>query len=265
WDQMRRAFEQHGWDGEWYVRYFDHLGTPIGSSRAEKGRIWINSNTWAVLSGFASADRAQTALDSVDRHLNTKYGLKLSAPGYDGFDREIGGVTTYPPGAKENGGIFLHTNPWAIIANTLLGDGDRAFRYYTQINPAAKNDLIEMYEAEPYCYPQNILGDEHPQFGLARNTWLSGTSSWTYVAATQHILGLRPEVDGLRIDPCLPSDWPGFTAVRKFRGATYRVEVTKPLGICRGVKSVTVDGTVLGANLVPVLAAGTHEVRVVMG
>jgi cellobiose phosphorylase len=265
WEEMRQAFERHGWDGQWYVRYFDHQGRPIGSHRAEKGRIWINSNTWAVLSGFASADRARTALDSVDRHLNTKYGLKLSAPGYDGFDREIGGVTTYPPGAKENGGIFLHTNPWAIIANTLLGDGDRAFQYYTQINPAAKNDLIEMYEAEPYCYPQNILGDEHPQFGLARNTWLSGTSSWTYVAATQHILGLRPEVGGLRIDPCLPSAWPGFSAVRKFRGATFRIEVTKAKGLCRGVKSVEVDGKMLESNLVPVLAAGDHVVRVVMG
>lgn len=263
--EMKAAFEKAGWDGEWYVRYFDHTGKPIGSRTADKGKIWINSNTWAVLSGFASPERARTALESVNKHLNTRYGLKLSAPGYDGFDRNIGGVTTYPPGAKENGGIFLHTNPWAMIAETVMGNGDRAFQYYTQINPAAKNDVIEMYEAEPYCYPQNILGDEHPQFGLARNTWLSGTSSWTYVAATQYILGLRPEIGGLRIDPCVPSDWDGFSAVRTFRGATYKITVTKPRGLCKGVKSVTVDGKPVEGNLVPVMAAGEYTVAVVMG
>jgi len=262
---MQTAFEKAGWDGEWYVRYFDHTGKPIGSHTAEKGKIWINSNTWAVLSGFASPERAQTAMESVNKHLNTQYGLKLSAPGYNGFDRNIGGVTTYPPGAKENGGIFLHTNPWAMIAETLLGHGDRAFQYYTQINPAAKNDRIEMYEAEPYCYPQNILGDEHGQFGLARNTWLSGTSSWTYVASTQWILGLRPEIGGLRIDPCLPSAWEGFSAVRTFRGATYHIQVTKPQGVCKGVRTVTVDGMPIVGNLVPVLGQGTHTVDVVMG
>jgi len=265
WDQMRQAFEAHGWDGEWYRRYYDADGRPIGTRTAAQGRIWINSNTWAVLSGFAAPDRALQALESVHRHLNTRFGLKLSAPGYNGFDPAIGGVTTYPPGAKENGGIFLHTNPWAIIAETLVGHGDRAFEYYTQINPAAKNELIETYEVEPYCYPQNILGDEHPQFGLGRNTWLSGTSSWTYVAATQHILGIRPEVDGLRVDPCLPGAWEGFSAVRRFRGGVYRIEVTKPRGLCRGVRRLTVDGRVLEGTLVPVLGPGDHEVRVVMG
>jgi cellobiose phosphorylase len=264
-DAMRDAFEKNGWDGEWYVRYFDHKGAPIGSHKADKGKIWINSNTWSVLSGFASGERGARALESVNKHLNTKYGLKLSAPGYDGFDPVIGGVTTYPPGAKENGGVFLHTNPWAMIAETLLGNGDRAFQYYTQINPAAKNDMIEIYEAEPYCYPQNILGDEHPQFGLARNTWLSGTSSWTYVAATQHILGIRPELEGLRIDPCVPSTWEGFTATRTFRGATYKISVTKPQGVCKGVKSIEVDGRRIEGNLVPVLSAGEHIVEVVMG
>ncbi len=264
-DAMRDAFEKNGWDGEWYVRYFDHHGQPIGSHKADKGKIWINSNTWSVLSGFASADRAAKALESVNKHLNTKFGLKLSAPGYNGFDPTIGGVTTYPPGAKENGGVFLHTNPWAMIAETLLGHGDRAFQYYTQINPAAKNDMIEVYESEPYCYPQNILGDEHPQFGLARNTWLSGTSSWTYVAATQYILGIRPELGGLRIDPCVPSAWEGFSAVRAYRGAKYKITVTKPVGVSKGVKSVTVDGKRIEGNLVPILSAGEHTVEVAMG
>ena len=266
WTTMRDAVEKAGWDGEWYVRYFKADGQPIGSHTADKGKIWINSNTWAVLSGFASPARATAALASVNKHLNTKYGLKLSAPGYNGFDREIGGVTTYPPGAKENGGIFLHTNPWAMIAETLVGNGDRAHQYYTAINPAAKNDVIELYEAEPYCYPQNILGDEHPQFGLARNTWLSGTSSWTYVASTQYILGLRPEIGGLRIDPCIPKGWNGFKLTRRFRGATYQVSVSNPKGVCKGVVAMAVNGKAVAGNLIPLAAHGAVcHVEVTLG
>ncbi|MEI8093647.1 MAG: glycosyl transferase [Spirochaetales bacterium] len=266
WTTMRDAFEKAGWDGEWYVRYFKADGSPIGSHNADKGKIWINSNTWAVLSGFASADRAATALESVNKHLNTKYGLKLSAPGYNGFDRDIGGVTTYPPGAKENGGIFLHTNPWAMIAETLMGNGDRAHQYYTAINPAAKNDVIGMYEAEPYCYPQNILGDEHPQFGLARNTWLSGTSSWTYVASTQFILGVRPEIEGLRVDPCIPKAWPGFEVTRQFRGARYHITVKNPRGVSKGVVAMTLDGRSVPGNLIPCVDdRQQHVVEITLG
>jgi len=263
--EMKAAVEKTGWDGQWYVRYFDDRGNPIGTHRSEKGKIWINSNTWAVLSGFASAERAQTAMESVNQHLNTKFGLKLSAPGYNGFDPAIGGVTTYPPGAKENGGIFLHTNPWAIMAETVLGHGDRAFQYYTQINPAAKNDSMETYEAEPYCYPQNILGDEHPQFGLARNTWLSGTSSWMYVAATQWILGLRPEIGGLRIDPCIPRAWSGFTAVRRFRGVTYTITVANPQKVSKGVAQMHVDGVPVAGNLLPPATGLEHDIKIVLG
>ena len=154
-------------------------------------------------------------------------GIKLSAPGFNGFDPANGGITTYPPGAKENGGIFLHANPWVIIAETLLGNGDRAYEYYRQINPAAKNDRIDEFECEPYVYPQNILGDEHPQFGLARNSWLSGTASWMYQAATQYILGIRPTYAGLKVAPVIPESWPGFKATRIFRGVTYRIAVRR--------------------------------------
>ncbi len=168
---------EYAWDGEWYVRYFDHDGSPIGSKKNAQGQIWTNGQSWPVISGFAPRDRAERALESVNRLLNTPSGIKLSSPGYDGFDPAKGGVTTYPPGAKENGGIFLHANPWVMIAETLMGNGDRAFEYYNQINPAAKNDVIDSYECEPYVYAQNILGNEHPQFGLARNSWLSGTAA----------------------------------------------------------------------------------------
>lgn len=240
--EMKARVENHAWDGEWYVMYFDHDGTPVGSHKNQYGQIHLNGQSWAVLSGFASQARARQAMDSVYKHLNTKYGIKLSTPGYNGYDPGYGGVTTYPPGAKENGGIFLHPNPWAMIAETMLGNGDRAYEYYSQINPAAKNDMIDLYESEPYVYPQNILGDEHPQFGLARNSWLSGTASWMYQTGTQWILGIRADYEGLRIDPCIPSEWDGFEATRKYRGAIYHISVTNPKHVCKGVEKITVNG-----------------------
>jgi cellobiose phosphorylase len=265
-DEMKARVNVHAWDGEWYVGYFDHDGTPLGSKQNAHGRIQLNAQTWPIISGFATPDRARQALNSAHHLLNTPHGLKLSWPGFNGFDPRFGGVTTYPPGAKENGGIFLHTNPWAIIANTLVGDGDRAFEYYAQINPAAKNERIDEFECEPYVYPQNILGDEHPQFGLARNSWLSGTASWMYQAGTQYILGVRPTYQGLEIDPCIPHAWQGFKVTRQFRGATYHIEIQNPAGVCRGVTLVAVDGQPILRNVLPILEAGqAHHVLVKLG
>ena len=219
-----------------------------------------------MISGFAPPDRAKAALEAVYRRLNTRNGIKLSAPGYDGFDPARGGITTYPPGAKENGGIFLHANPWVIIAETILGNGDRAFEYYHQINPVTKNDVIEEFECEPYVYPQNILGDEHPQFGLARNSWLSGTASWAYQAGTQYILGIRPTYEGLQISPCIPREWDSFKVTREFRKAVYQIKVKNPDHVCRGVKSVKVDGKEIAGHVVPVFGDGkTHQVEIIMG
>ena len=259
--EMKTRVEEHAWDGEWYVMYFDHDGTPVGSHTNQYGQIHLNGQSWAVLSGFAAPERARQAMDSVYRRLNTKYGIKLSTPGYNGYDPRYGGVTTYPPGAKENGGIFLHPNPWAMIAETLLGNGDRAYQYYSQINPAAKNEIIDLYESEPYVYPQNILGDEHPQFGLARNSWLSGTASWMYQTGTQWILGIRADYEGLRIDPCIPSKWDGFKATRKYRGVTYHISVTNPEHVYKGVAQVSVTGGTAEGNLIQV-NEGTSEVHV---
>jgi cellobiose phosphorylase len=265
-EQMRARVNEHAWDGDWYVRYFDHDGSPIGTHKNAQGKIWANGQSWPVISGFATAERGHKSLDSVHRHLNTKHGIKLSGPGFDGYDPNKGGVTTYPPGAKENGGIFLHSNPWVMIAETLLGNGDRAFQYYMQINPAAKNETMDEYELEPYVYAQNILGDEHPQFGLGRNSWLSGTASWCYQAATKHILGVRPTYRGLELDPCVPKAWDGFEVTRVFRGATYRVKVKNPLHVSRGVKSLLVDGKPLTGHIVPVFKDGkVHEVEVTLG
>jgi cellobiose phosphorylase len=265
-EDMKQRVNEYGWDGRWYVRYFDADGAPLGSQSNEHGQIYANGQSWAVISGFAPPERGLAALDAVYERLNTPNGIKLSAPGFNGYDRTRGGITTYPPGAKENGGIFLHANPWVIIAETMLGRGNRAFEYYRQIDPVAKNDRIDEFECEPYVYPQNILGDEHPQSGLARNSWLTGTAAWAYQAAVRYILGIRPTYSGLEIDPCLPCHWTGFRISREFRQARYEIEVQNPDSVCKGVKTMTVDGEVCRGNIVPLFGDGrAHRVLVIMG
>jgi len=262
-DEMKEIFNEVAWDGDWYIRYFEEDGEPVGSNKCDRGKIYTNGQSWSVLSGFATPDRAIKALDSIEKHLNTAYGIKLSTPGYDEFDWRKGGVTTYPPGAKENGGIFLHSNPWVMIAEAIMGRGDKAFQYYQQINPATRNDRIEEFEAAPYNYPQNILGDEHPDFGLARNSWLSGTSSWTYTAATKFIMGVRPTYDGLEIDPCVPTKWQEFSMKRTFRGINYNIKFRNPDQVNSGVKSIIVDGKAIKGNKLP-LQSKDCEVEVIM-
>jgi cellobiose phosphorylase len=263
---MKKIVNAVAWDGEWYVRYFDQNGKPLGSHKNEQGQIYTNAQSWAVLSGFASPKRALKVMDAIYLHLNTPNGIKVSTPGYDGFDPEKGGVTTYPPGAKENGGIFLHTNPWVMMAETILGRGERAYQYYSQINPAKKNADIDTYECEPYVYAQNILGDEHPQFGLARNAWLTGTASWAYQAGLKFMLGVRPEYEGLRIDPCIPAGWEGFSVTRRFRGTEYHITVRNPDHVSKGVKSVLLDDRALDQPLLPIMEnGGQHVVEVLMG
>jgi len=255
---MCKRVNGEAWDetiggGTWYLRYFDSDGTPIGSLLNDKGTIYLNAQSRAVMSGFADPSRATQALDAARKHLNTSNGLKVGSPGY-------------PPGAKENCGIFLHTNPWMMIAETLVGRGNLAHQYYTQINPATRNGRIDEFEVEPYVYCQNILSDEHPQFGLARNSWLTGTASWAYQAGTQYILGLRPTYAGLEIDPCIPTDWDGFRVHRVFQGATYEIGVQNPGHVSKGVANVTVDGPPITWNIVPIFEdGGTHTVKVILG
>ncbi|MFA5675172.1 MAG: hypothetical protein WDA65_01505 [Christensenellales bacterium] len=264
--EMKDIFNEKCWDGEWYIRYFDHNGLKIGSNSSDKGKIFTNAQSWSVLSGFAPNDRAKKALGSVNKLLNTAKGIKLSYPGFNGYDPKIGGITTYPPGAKENGGIFLHSNPWMMIAETMAGNGNRAYEYYNQINPIAKNEIIDEYECEPYVYAQNVLSNEHPQFGLGRNSWLSGTSSWAYQAAVKYILGIKADFSGLRINPCIPDVWDGFSAVKIFRNAKYSIEVYNPRHVCKGVSSIRVDGKEMKSNIVPVFNDGKeHKVVVVLG
>lgn len=265
-ENVKAKFNESAWDGDWYVRYFDVDGSPLGSSKNDHGKIYLNGQSWPVISGLATPERGKAAMESARKLLNTKNGIKLSTPGFNGYDPSKGGITTYPPGAKENGGIFLHTNPWAMIAETILGNGDRAFEYYNQINPAKRNETIELYECEPYVYPQNILGDEHQEFGLARNSWLSGTSSWVYQAATQYIIGVKARYNGLQIDPCVPSAWENFSVERLFRDVKYSISVSNPQRVNKGVKSVKVNGKSIDGNVVPLFKCGeTVKVEVVMG
>jgi len=265
-DDMKQAVNEHLWDGDWYIRYFDQKGKPLGSKINDYGSIFTNAQSWTVLSGFATEERGSRALESVKEKLNTANGIKLSYPGFNGYDPEKGGVSTYPPGAKENGGIFLHSNPWVIIAETMLGHGTRAYEYYNQINPITKNDVIDEFEVEPYVYPQNILGDEHPQFGLGRNSWLSGTSSWAYQASTKYIMGIRADYDGLIIDPCVPEDWDRFEITKHFRGATYVITICNHKQVSKGIKKMIIDGIEYTGNKVPVYGDGKiHLIEAFMG
>jgi cellobiose phosphorylase len=256
---MVKAINDHAWDGAWYARAFDDDGLPLGVSGAEHQAIDLIPQSWCVLGEAAPPERAALAMASAEEKLNTKFGLALMAPPYNGADDRVRGTSTYVPGAKENGGIFCHANTWSIVAAAMLGDGDTAYRYYRQILPLARTDS-DVYMAEPYTYCQNICGPTHPSFGLARNAWLTGTASWTYVAATQWILGIRPTYAGLRVAPVMPSSWQGYTAHREFRGAAYEISVRRE-GPGNAV-SLVVDGKPVEGDVVPLPAPGTATVKV---
>lgn len=221
--KQKKAINKYGWDGSWYLRAYDDDGKPLGSRNNDKGKIYLNPQSWSILAGLAEKENHTKILDSVNKYLNTEYGVVLLYPAYGSYDEKKGGISTYPPGAKENGGIFLHTNPWIMIAETMVGNGDRAYRYYRQTLPVLKNEIAEKYEVEPYVYCQNILGKEHPQTGLGRNSWLTGTAAWMYRASVYYILGIRPQYDGMIINPVVPSCWKSFLITRKFRGRVLQI------------------------------------------
>jgi cellobiose phosphorylase len=253
------------WDGQWYLRAFDDSGAAVGTSKADEGRIWLESQVWAVLAGVAGPERARVCMDSVGTYLATEKGIVLFAPAYSKYHPELGYVSVFPPGLKENAAIFCHTNPWAMIAETMLGRGDAAFSYYKAILPSAGNDAADLRMTEPYVYSQMIAGRDHRDFGQAKNSWLTGTASWNFAAVSQHILGVRPDYDGLRVDPCIPRTWKGFTVTRVFRGDTYRVSITNPHHVCRGITRLRVDGTMRDGNVVAVFGDGeAHEVEGVL-
>ncbi len=250
--EMEKKIESAGWDGEWFRRAYDDFGQPIGSKECQEGQIFIEPQGICVMAGVGLENgKAQKALDSVTERLAFKHGIVLLHPAYKQYYLHIGEISSYPPGYKENGSVFCHTNPWIMIAETRLGNGDKAFDYYLRINPSFREDLSALHRCEPYVYAQMIAGKEAVQPGEAKNSWLTGTAAWNYVAITQWILGIRPAYDGLIIDPVIPSDWDGFTASRLFRGKHIEITVTNPDHICRGVTEITLNGTVITGNLIP--------------
>ncbi len=264
--EMAGRIEKAAWDGEWYVRAFTEEGDPVGSRKVKKGSvIHLNSQSWAVISGAAPEAHARKAMDSVKKLLATEHGIVLNYPAYQEFDPKLGAISMFPAGFKENGAIFCHPNPWAMIAETMLGRGQQALEYYKAILPAARNRIADTHRTEPYVYAQMIAGKESPKFGQAKNSWLTGTAAWNFIAISQYILGCRADFDGLIVDPCVPPSWKGFKLVRRFRGAEYRITVKNPKGVSRGVASMSVDGAPVQGCKAPVFTDGVHEVVVVMG
>jgi cellobiose phosphorylase len=225
---MDGVIHQHGWDGEWFLRAYDDFGHKIGSKECKEGQIFIETQGFCVLVGIGLEDGlAQKALDSVRTRLATEHGIVLQQPAYSEYYLNLGEISSYPPGYKENAGIFCHNNPWVIIAETQVGNGDAAHDYYSRINPSAREAISDVHRCEPYVYSQMIAGRDAPSFGEAKNSWLTGTAAWNYYAITQWILGIRPAFDGLQIAPVIPRNWPGFQATRKFRGVTYHIDVER--------------------------------------
>jgi cellobiose phosphorylase len=265
--EMLHAVENQAWDGAWYRRAYDAAGKPVGSNENEEGKIYIESQGWCILGGAGLDNgRAATTLESVHEHLFTPNGMVLQSPAYSEYHPELGEVSSYPKGYKENGGIFCHNNPWIQLAHCRLGNGERALEYYRAICPSTKEADIETYRCEPYVYAQMIAGKEAPTPGEAKNAWLTGTAAWTFLSISQGILGIQPDYDGLRVDPCIPKDWDGFKVSRTFRGATYRITVSNPDGVCQGVHQMTVDGRVIEGNRIPLAPEGSEcHVTIAMG
>jgi cellobiose phosphorylase len=264
--EMQKAIEAHGWDGQWFLRAYDAHGQKVGSKECEEGRIYIESQGWCVLGGVGSRDgKARTALDSVKKHLATPNGIILQQPAYSTYHVELGEVTSYPPGYKENAGIFTHNNTWIQCAEALLGDGAQAMEYFLSICPSKKEEQIETYRCEPYVYSQMTAGPDAPTPGEAKNSWLTGTAAWSFVAISQYILGITPSPAGLMVNPCIPPHWKGFAVWRKFRGKTYHIGVRNPRGLCKGVHRMTVDGQPIEGNTIPLHLGGERvSVQVVL-
>ncbi len=240
--RIARVSNEQLWDGDWWVRGYTRFGDTIGSVANEEGKIFLEHQPWPVIAGICDDERGRTAMDSVRRLLGSQYGTHLNWPAYTKVDDAIGFVTRVYPGIKENASIFSHPNAWPIIAEAVLGRGDEAVAFYDSILPYHQNDSIEVRGAEPYAYVQFIYGRDHPWFGKAQNPWLTGTAGWMYTAVTKWILGVRPTLAGLVIDPCIPRDWDGFTVRREWRGAVYYIEVRNPDGASKGVGSISIDG-----------------------
>ena len=266
-EAVRRAALTAGWDGEWFRRAYDAFGRPVGSRENAEGQIFIEPQGMCVMAGIGLASgEAGKALRSVERRLDTRYGVVLLQPAFTKYYVNLGEISSYPPGYKENAGIFCHNNPWITCAEAALGHGTRAFELYRRICPAYLEDVSEIHRTEPYVYSQMIAGIDAPSFGEGKNSWLTGTAAWTFVSISQAILGIKPTLDGLAVDPCLPAALAGYTVTRRFRGASYRITVDNAAHAEHGVKEFYVNGKKQSVPLLAPAPAGAEvEVRVVMG
>ncbi|MCX6168233.1 MAG: glycosyl transferase [Ignavibacteriales bacterium] len=266
-DAMVEAVKAHGWDGEWFLRAYDYYGKKIGSKENEEGKIFIESQGYCIMAGIGLEDgKAKQTLESVKKYLDCKYGIVLNNPAFTYYHINMGEISTYPAGYKENAGIFCHNNPWIIIAETMVDNGDRAFEYYKKICPSYLEEISDLHKTEPYVYAQMIAGKDAFKPGEAKNSWLSGTASWTFYTISQYILGIQPQYNGLKVDPCIPKDWSGFEINRKFRGANFKIKISNPQSISKGIKKLVVNGEEIFGNVIPLATAGTENiVEVIMG
>lgn len=266
-EKMVEAINTSAWDGEWFLRAYDHFGNKIGSHECEEGKIFIESQGFCIMAGIGVKDgRAQLALESVNKYLACEYGIVLQNPPFSKYYLNLGEISSYPPGYKENAGIFCHNNPWIMIAETIVGNGDRAFDYYSRITPAYLEEISDLHKTEPYVYSQMIAGKDAYRPGEAKNSWLTGTAAWNYCAISQFILGIQPDYAGLKIDPCIPKEWNGYSILREFREVKYVIEIQNPYHVSRGVLKLIVDDLEIEGNIIPLMEKSTtHHVTVVLG
>ncbi len=263
---LNTNIQKHCWDGKWFIWAFGEDGTTYGTKDYEEGQVYLNTQVWSVISGAATPEQARLAMQTVNERLATPYGLMLSAPPFKKTSIEVMRAVLFNPGIKENAGIFNHTQGWGVMAECLLGNGDRAYEYYRAFMPAAYNTRAEIRQSEPYVQGQTTYASLSPRAGNTRTSWLTGAAAWAYYSAVYYLLGIRPEVDGLRIDPCIPSGWEAFSATRILRGKVIHLDVRNPTGVCRGVKSMTLNGKPVAGNLLPAdLLDPVNHVTVTMG
>jgi cellobiose phosphorylase len=260
-NQMEATVWESGWDGDWFLRAYDDYGNPLGSKDCEEGRIFIEPQGICIMAGLGIEDgRATQALDAVAEHLATPHGIVLHQPAFSRYYLHLGEISTYPAGYKENAGIFCHNNPWVMIAEAAVGRGDAAFDYYLRINPSAREAISEIHRCEPYVYAQMIAGRDAPSTGEAKNSWLTGTAAWNYVAITQWILGIRPTFDGLQVEPVMPANWDGFDVIRYYRDVRYEISISRQ-GPGNQVLLI-IEGDPIDGTCIPLPPAGTSVVRV---
>ena len=266
-DKMEQNILTHGYDGEWFLRAYDFYGNKIGSNENEEGKIFIESQGFCVMGGVGvETGEAEKALDSVKERLDTEYGIVLNNPAFTKYYIEMGEISTYPAGYKENAGIFCHNNPWIACAETVIGRGDRAFEVYKKIAPAYLEEISDIHKTEPYVYSQMVAGKDAVRHGEAKNSWLTGTAAWNFITISQWILGIKPDYTGLKVDPCIPKAWDGYKVMREFKGSKYEINIKNPHHVSKGVTSLIVDGQEVSGNIIPDFKDGkTHQVEVTLG